>query len=262
MTQVGFKGSLQDFFKFMQHGPAFSFKTRGRAARVLPRARSEDQRRRSRSQFSLIPKAPFEIRPVEPFRAQSAAGGQYLPAERGRHASRHLLRQHLRPADAQDLGRRRPVPARGDPRPPLPDRAAAGAHRHAEVPPLRRRDRLRRRLGPVRRGRWARTSASTPIPTTTSAACRTRLWRAIRLVVDTGLHSKGWTREQVIKYMLDNSAESETQSTAEAERYIAMAGAGPGLQDRRARRSRQLRAPRREGARAQSSTSASSTPRC
>ena len=48
------------------------------------------------------------------------------------------------------------------------------------------------------------------------------LWRAIRLVVDTGLHSKGWTREQVIKYMLDNSAESETQSTAEAERYMAI----------------------------------------
>ena len=50
------------------------------------------------------------------------------------------------------------------------------------------------------------------------------LWRAIRLVVDTGLHSKGWSREQVIKYMLDNSAESETQSTAEAERYMAIPG--------------------------------------
>ena len=50
------------------------------------------------------------------------------------------------------------------------------------------------------------------------------LWRAIRLVTDTGLHSKGWTREQVIKYMLDNSAESETQATAEAERYIAWPG--------------------------------------
>ena len=50
------------------------------------------------------------------------------------------------------------------------------------------------------------------------------LWRAIRLVVDTGLHSKGWTREQVIKYMLDNSAESETQATAEAERYMAVPG--------------------------------------
>jgi uncharacterized protein (DUF885 family) len=47
------------------------------------------------------------------------------------------------------------------------------------------------------------------------------LWRAIRLVVDTGLHSKNWTREQVIQYMLDNSAESLTTSTSEAERYVA-----------------------------------------
>jgi uncharacterized protein (DUF885 family) len=50
------------------------------------------------------------------------------------------------------------------------------------------------------------------------------LWRAIRLVVDTGLHDKGWTRDQVIKYMLENSAASEGESTAEAERYIAIPG--------------------------------------
>jgi uncharacterized protein (DUF885 family) len=50
------------------------------------------------------------------------------------------------------------------------------------------------------------------------------LWRAIRLVVDTGLHDKGWTREQVIKYMRDNSAVSETDAIAEAERYMAIPG--------------------------------------
>ena len=49
-------------------------------------------------------------------------------------------------------------------------------------------------------------------------------FRAMRLVVDTGLHTKGWTREQAIKYMLDNSAMSETDVTAEVERYIAMPG--------------------------------------
>ena len=50
------------------------------------------------------------------------------------------------------------------------------------------------------------------------------LWRAIRLVVDTGFHSKGWTREQVIKYMLENSATSETDAVSEAERYMAIPG--------------------------------------
>ena len=49
-------------------------------------------------------------------------------------------------------------------------------------------------------------------------------YRAIRLVVDTGLHAKGWTREQAIRYMLDNSGVSETQATTEVERYIAMPG--------------------------------------
>lgn len=48
--------------------------------------------------------------------------------------------------------------------------------------------------------------------------------RAIRLVVDTGIHSKGWTREQAIKYSLDNEAESEASIIAEIERYMAIPG--------------------------------------
>jgi uncharacterized protein (DUF885 family) len=46
--------------------------------------------------------------------------------------------------------------------------------------------------------------------------------RAMRLVVDTGIHSKGWTRDQSIQYMLENSGESKTDATAEVERYIAI----------------------------------------
>jgi uncharacterized protein (DUF885 family) len=45
--------------------------------------------------------------------------------------------------------------------------------------------------------------------------------RAMRLVVDTGIHAKGWTREQGIQYMLANSGLGETQITNEVERYIA-----------------------------------------
>ena len=48
--------------------------------------------------------------------------------------------------------------------------------------------------------------------------------RAIRLVVDTGLHSKGWTREQAIQYSLENEAESESSITSEIERYMANPG--------------------------------------
>ena len=48
--------------------------------------------------------------------------------------------------------------------------------------------------------------------------------RAVRLVVDTGIHNKGWTREQAIKYSLDNEAESEAGIIAEIERYMALPG--------------------------------------
>ena len=48
--------------------------------------------------------------------------------------------------------------------------------------------------------------------------------RAIRLVVDTGLHTKGWTREQAIQYSLAHEAESEASIVAEIERYMAIPG--------------------------------------
>ncbi|MDP5082435.1 MAG: DUF885 domain-containing protein [Winogradskyella sp.] len=48
--------------------------------------------------------------------------------------------------------------------------------------------------------------------------------RAIRLVVDTGIHAKGWSREKAIQYSLDNEAESEESITSEIERYMAMPG--------------------------------------
>ena len=51
-----------------------------------------------------------------------------------------------------------------------------------------------------------------------------QLFRAIRLVVDTGIHSKGWTRDQTIQYILDNSSRGRTNATAETERYIAIPG--------------------------------------
>ena len=48
--------------------------------------------------------------------------------------------------------------------------------------------------------------------------------RAIRLVVDTGIHSKGWSREQAIQYSLNNEAESEASIVSEIERYMAIPG--------------------------------------
>ncbi|PHR62935.1 MAG: DUF885 domain-containing protein [Robiginitomaculum sp.] len=54
------------------------------------------------------------------------------------------------------------------------------------------------------------------------------IWRAIRLVVDTGLHSKGWSEQQAIDYFLANSAAPEAQARAEVRRYIVLPGQATG----------------------------------
>lgn len=50
------------------------------------------------------------------------------------------------------------------------------------------------------------------------------IFRAVRLVVDTGIHAKGWTREQAIQYMVENTGMSDTEVTTEIERYMALPG--------------------------------------
>jgi len=50
------------------------------------------------------------------------------------------------------------------------------------------------------------------------------LWRALRLVVDTGLHAKGWSRQDVLDYMYANSAVKEARAVSEAERFVAIPG--------------------------------------
>ncbi len=85
-----------------------------------------------------------------------------------------------------------------------------------------------------------------------------QLFRAIRLVVDTGIHSKGWTRDQTIQYILDNSSRGRSNAVAETERYIA--DAGPGARRTRSASSRSANcAPRRSKSLDPNSTSAIST---
>jgi uncharacterized protein (DUF885 family) len=55
----------------------------------------------------------------------------------------------------------------------------------------------------------------------------TRAWRAVRMVVDTGLHALGWPREKALDFLLAHSALSREQAGAEIDRYIAMPGQAP-----------------------------------
>ncbi len=222
MAKVGFKGSLQDFFQFMQNDPRFNFKSE-EALLAHYRALEAKVDARVKEQFSLIPKAPFEIRAVEPFRAQSAAGGSYMPpSEDGTRPGIFYVNTYDLPTrktwDAEDLYLHEAIPGHHF--------QIALQQELTGLPKFRRfggetafiegwglyAESLGRDLGLYQD------------PYDYFGYLQNELWRAIRLVVDTGLHSKGWTREQVIKYMLDNSAESETQSTAEAERYMAIPG--------------------------------------
>ena len=50
------------------------------------------------------------------------------------------------------------------------------------------------------------------------------MWRAVRLVVDTGIHYKGWTRQQAIDFFKDNAAKTEHDIVNEIDRYIVMPG--------------------------------------
>jgi uncharacterized protein (DUF885 family) len=222
MKQVGFKGSMHDFFKFMQNDPRFSFADEP-SLLAYYRGLEDKINQKIPEQFSLIPKAAFEIRPVEPFRAQSAAGGSYMrPSQDGSRPGIFYVNTYDLPTrktwDAEDLYLHEAIPGHHF--------QLALQQELTGLPKFRRfgseiafsegwglyAESLGKDLGVY------------TDPYNYFGYLQNELWRAIRLVVDTGLHSKGWTREQVIKYMLDNSAESETQSTAEAERYMAIPG--------------------------------------
>jgi uncharacterized protein (DUF885 family) len=222
MKQVGFKGTMKEFFASMQNDPQFTFKSEDE---LLAHYRSLEDKVMAGvpKLFSLTPRAGFEIRPVEAFRAESAAGGSYMrPSEDGSRPGVFYVNTFDLPTrktwDAEDLFLHEAIPghhfqlALQQELKGVPDfRRFGGETAFSEGWGLYAES-LGRELGVYQD------------PYSYFGYLQNDLWRAIRLVVDTGLHSKGWTREQVIAYMLENSAESETQSTAEAERYMAIPG--------------------------------------
>jgi uncharacterized protein (DUF885 family) len=222
MEKVGFKGSMQDFFEYMQTEPRFSFKSE---EALLAHYRSLEDKIMAKvpELFSVTPKAGFEIRPVEPFRAESAAGGSYMePSEDGSRPGIFYVNTFDLPTrktwDAEDLFLHEAIPGHHF--------QLALQQELTGVPSFRRfggETAFSEGWGLYAESLGEDLGVYTD-PYNYFGFLQNDLWRAIRLVVDTGLHSKGWTREQVIEYMLANSAESETQATAEAERYMAIPG--------------------------------------
>ncbi|MES2684808.1 MAG: DUF885 domain-containing protein [Pseudomonadota bacterium] len=222
MAGLKFKGELKDFFRFLDSDKRFQFKDEPAMLAFFETLRARLEPGAARL-FSLQPKAGFEIRPVESFRNKSAAGGSYQgPSEDGKRPGVFYVNTYDLPSrktwDAEDLYLHEAVPGHhfqialqqelGD----LPKfRRFGGETAYQEGWGLYAES-LGKELGVYQD------------PYDYFGYFQNELWRAIRLVVDTGLHDKGWSRQQVIDYMLANSAQSETQAISEAERYMAIPG--------------------------------------
>lgn len=222
MEQVGFKGSLQEFFKFMQTDKQFEFKDED-ALLAHYRGLEAKINQRIPELFSLTPKSPFEIRPIEAFRAQSAAGGEYMsPSEDGSRPGIFYVNTYDLPTrktwDAEDLFLHEAIPGH---------HFQLALQQELEgVPAFRRfggETAFAEGWGLYAESLGKDLGVYTD-PYSYFGRLQGELWRAVRLVVDTGLHSKGWTRQQVLDYMFANSSVSEPDAIAEAERYIAWPG--------------------------------------
>jgi uncharacterized protein (DUF885 family) len=222
MRRVGFKGTRDEFFTHLNTDPQFFFDRREDliAGYVAIKERVNPQLPKL---FEVLPKADYEVRAVEPFREKSASGGQYQAA------SEDGSRAGIFYANAYDL-RARPKWAM----------EALSLHEgnpghHFQISIQREQQGLPkfRRFGGFTAysegwGLYAESLGPDlglyQDPYQYFGRLEAELWRAIRLVVDTGLHTKGWTREQVLEYMDANSSAAEARRVSEAERYMAIPG--------------------------------------
>ena len=222
MKQVGFEGDLNAFLDYLQEDPKFFWDTREELIQGYVDIKKRVDPRLP-DLFEILPNADYEVRAVEPFREKSAAGGQYQAA------SLDGSRPGIFYANAYDLKAR-----------PKWAMEALSLHEgnpghHFQITIQREQKDLPkfRRFGGYTAysegwGLYAESLGSElgmyTDPYQYFGMLEAELWRAIRLVVDTGLHSKGWSREQVLDYMTANSSAAEARRVSEAERYIAIPG--------------------------------------
>jgi uncharacterized protein (DUF885 family) len=221
--QVGFKGDLSAFFKFLQEDPRFYYSDEAALLQGY-RDLKKDIDARLPKLFADFPKADYEVRAVEAFRAASAAGGSYQqPSADGSRPGIFYVNTYNLKAQ----------PKFGMETLSLHE-AAPGHHFQIAIQQeLEDLPRFRRFGGDYVAyvEGWALYAESIgkelgmfTDPYQYYGRLSDEMLRAMRLVVDTGLHTKGWTREQAIRYMLENSSMAGSDATAEVERYIAIPG--------------------------------------
>jgi uncharacterized protein (DUF885 family) len=220
--EVGFNGTLAGFFEHLRTDPKF----RPTSAEWLRDRYYEVGRQvdsRISTLFSTVPKSKLEIRPVEPFREKNEAAGSYNAGTPD--GSRPGVFYY----NTYDLASRNTYGIET-----LYLHEGAPGH-HFQISLAQENEQLPAfmRFGgntAFVEG-WALYAETLgpdlglfTDPYQRFGHLDDEMLRAMRLVVDTGIHAKGWTREQAIDYMLANSGMGRTDATAEVERYIAIPG--------------------------------------
>jgi uncharacterized protein (DUF885 family) len=224
MRQVGWQGDLASFMRHVQTDPRYRYTTREEMLADFRAAQARIDASTDRL-FDIKPSANYEIRPVEPFRERSFSGGSYTPASLD--GSRPGV-FHLNTYDP-------PSRARYGMESLLIHEGSPGHHFQISVArELEHLPRLRRFGGFTAFsegwGLYAETLGRElglyMDPYQYYGYLASELWRSIRLVLDTGIHARGWTLEQAMEYARRNSPNSETTIQAEVERFAAIPGQG------------------------------------
>ncbi len=222
MAEVGFDGTLQDFFEFAASDPQFFYDTPEALIQGY-RDMAAEIAEANKALFAVFPKTDYEVRAVEPYREQSASRGSYQAG------TPDGSRKGIFYANTYNVGTRTSWNMKS-----LFLHEAIPGH-HYQIMLQRENESLPqfRRFGgfTAYTEGWGLYSESLgkelgvyEDPMEYFGALSDELWRAIRLVTDTGIHALGWTRQEVLDYMSANSAASETRRVQEAERFMAIPG--------------------------------------
>ena len=218
--EVGFSGDLHAFFEHMRTSPQFQPKSREQLNRDYYRIQKAVEAKVPQY-FSRVPRTPLMIRPYPPFREKFEAGGSYDSGtpDGSRPGTFYF--------NAYDL----PSRSTWGETTLFLHEGAPGHHFQISLAQENKALPSFMRFGgnTAYVEGWALYAETLGYdmglfkdPYQRFGTLNDEMLRAMRLVVDTGIHTKGWTRDQAIKYMLDNSGMGRTDATAEVERYIAI----------------------------------------